>query len=142
MCVDDLDHGHRADQEERDLSGRNERFVQLRVDGPAVAERQRIDRPHETGADQCRARLADPERFLERNCPVGQHEQDDQRRGQAHAGIPYQLPTLGMLAQGSCTGSDGPFCSSSIEIPSGVRMKAIRPSRGGRLTVTPASITR
>ena len=49
----------------------------------------------------------------------------------------YQLPVFGMLAQGSATGSASPFCSSSIEIPSGVWMKAMRPSRGGRLMVMP-----
>ena len=53
----------------------------------------------------------------------------------------YQLPTLGMLTQGSA-GSRWPSCRSSIEMPSGVRTKAIWPSRGGRLMVTPASISR
>ena len=50
---------------------------------------------------------------------------------------PYQEPVLGMLAQGSAGGSALPACSSSMEMPSGVRMKAMRPSRGGRLIVTP-----
>ena len=51
----------------------------------------------------------------------------------------HHAPTLGMLAHGSA-GARCPSCSSSIEIPSGVRTKAICPSRGGRLIVTPASI--
>ena len=42
--------------------------------------------------------------------------------------LAYQLPVLAMLAHGSC-GSRWPSCSSSIEIPSGVLMKAICPSR-------------
>jgi len=35
-----------------------------------------------------------------------------------------------------------PFCSSSTEMPSGERTNAMRPSRGGRLMVTPPSISR
>jgi NhaB family Na+:H+ antiporter len=42
-----------------------------------------------------------------------------------------------MEAQGSRGGSAPPRCSSSIEMPSGERTKAMRPSRGGRLIVTP-----
>ena len=49
----------------------------------------------------------------------------------------YQAPVLGMLVHGSAGASAPPACSSSIEMPSGVRMKAMRPSRGGRLIVTP-----
>jgi len=52
----------------------------------------------------------------------------------------YQLPVLGMDDQGSCAGSASPDCNSSIEIPSGERINAICPSRGGRLMVTPPSI--
>ena len=51
----------------------------------------------------------------------------------------HQLPVLGMEAQGSF-GSRWPSCSSSMEMPSGERMKAMCPSRGGRLMVTPAFI--
>jgi hypothetical protein len=50
----------------------------------------------------------------------------------------YQTPVLGMDAHGSRFGKAAPFCKSSIEILSGERMKAIAPSRGGRLMVTPA----
>ena len=51
----------------------------------------------------------------------------------------YQLPVFSMLDHGSAGAFDSPFCSSSIEIPSGERTKAMWPSRGGRLIVTPPS---
>jgi hypothetical protein len=54
----------------------------------------------------------------------------------------YQTPVFGMLAQGSAGFNDGPCCSSSMEIPSGERTKAMRPSRGGRLMVTPCFLRR
>src|ERR1700722_7632927 len=50
---------------------------------------------------------------------------------------PYHEPVLAMLGQGSAGGSASPACKISMEMPSGVRIKAIRPSRGGRLIVTP-----
>src|SRR3546814_3083787 len=53
----------------------------------------------------------------------------------------HHSPVLDMDAQGSA-GSSWPSCSSSTEILSGVRTKAMCPSRGGRLIVTPASISR
>lgn len=49
----------------------------------------------------------------------------------------YHAPTFGIDAQGSALGSGSPICSNSIEIWSGERTNAIRPSRGGRLIVTP-----
>jgi hypothetical protein len=52
----------------------------------------------------------------------------------------YQEPVLAMLVQGSASGSAQPACSSSMEMPSGVRMKAMRPSRGGRLIVAPRAM--
>lgn len=52
----------------------------------------------------------------------------------------YHEPVLAMLVQGSAGGSASPACSSSMEMPSGVRIKAMRPSRGGRLIVTPRAI--
>lgn len=52
----------------------------------------------------------------------------------------YQLPVLAMEAQGSFGASESPRWSNSREIPSGERTKAIWPSRGGRLMVTPLSI--
>ena len=45
-------------------------------------------------------------------------------------------------AQGSAGSLAPPACNSSIEMLSGVRTKAMCPSRGGRLIVTPASISR
>ena len=45
-------------------------------------------------------------------------------------------------AHGSCLGFASPFCSSSMEMLSGERTNAMRPSRGGRLMVTPAFISR
>ena len=49
----------------------------------------------------------------------------------------YQAPILGMVVQGSAGLSAAPFCSNSIEMLSGERTNAMRPSRGGRLMVTP-----
>ena len=57
-------------------------------------------------------------------------------------GAAYQLPVFAIEAQGSRGGSASPFCSSSIEMPSGDLTNAMRPSRGGRLMVTPPSIRR
>ena len=44
-------------------------------------------------------------------------------------------------AHGSAGAFDSPFWMSSIEMLSGVRMKAMWPSRGGRLIVTPAALS-
>lgn len=54
------------------------------------------------------------------------------------AGKAYQTPVLGMEVQGSLGGNASPACSNSMLMLSGERMKAMRPSRGGRLIVTPA----
>ncbi len=54
----------------------------------------------------------------------------------------YHSPIFSMLAHGSCLGSAPLVWSSSIDTLSGVRMKAIAPSRGGRLMTTPASARR
>ena len=51
----------------------------------------------------------------------------------------HHVPVLGIDAHGSAGGSASPFCSSSMEIRSGLRTKAMRPSRGGRLMVMPMS---
>ena len=61
---------------------------------------------------------------------------------EAAVGPAYHAPVFGIDAQGSAGASAAPFCSSSIEMLSGVRTNAMRPSRGGRLIVTPASISR
>ncbi|MGY3550828.1 hypothetical protein ACVW0W_006595 [Bradyrhizobium sp. USDA 4469] len=50
----------------------------------------------------------------------------------------YQWPVFGIDAHGSAGAFGSPFCSSSIECRSGERTKAMLPSRGGRLMVTPA----
>ncbi len=47
----------------------------------------------------------------------------------------HHSPVLGIEAHGSRLGSAEPRCSSSTEIRSGERTKAMRPSRGGRLIV-------
>ncbi len=60
----------------------------------------------------------------------------------AGGAAPYQTPTLGIDFQGSAGASAAPFCNSSTEMLSGERTKAMRPSRGGRLMVTPWSISR
>ena len=54
----------------------------------------------------------------------------------------YHAPIFGALAQGSFGACGLPFWSSSTEMPSGERMKVMRPSRGGREMVTPRSAKR
>ena len=54
----------------------------------------------------------------------------------------YHSPVFGIDAQGSRGGIAAPFCKSSMEMLSGDRTNAMRPSRGGRLMVTPPSISR
>ena len=51
----------------------------------------------------------------------------------------YHSPTLSIDAHGSFAGRGSPACSSSIEMLSGDLTKAILPSCGGRLMVTPPS---
>ena len=62
-----------------------------------------------------------------------------QKAGGQKGGRPYQWPVFSMLAQGSAGSSASPSCSSSTDTLSGLRTKAMRPSRGGRLMVTPLS---
>ena len=85
------------------------------------------------GSDDARAR---PLSLFPPSVP--QHGQ----RGDPLTAPAHQTPTLGIDAHGSAGDSAWPFCSSSIEMASGERMKAMRPSRGGRLIVTPAFIIR
>src|SRR4029077_10785016 len=54
---------------------------------------------------------------------------------------PHHFPLFGIETHGSFGGNALPFCRSSIECLSGERTKAILPSRGGRLIVTPAFIS-
>ena len=49
----------------------------------------------------------------------------------------HHTPVFGMAVHGSAGCSAPPCCSSSIDMLSGERTNAIRPSRGGRLMVTP-----
>jgi hypothetical protein len=63
------------------------------------------------------------------------------RCGSACQPFAYHFPVLGMDVQGSFGGNGEPFCNSSIECLSGERTKAMEPSRGGRLMVTPAFIS-
>ena len=51
---------------------------------------------------------------------------------------PHHTPVFGIDFHGSAGGRPSPFWISSIEIWSGVRMKAMWPSRGGRLMTIPA----
>jgi hypothetical protein len=53
----------------------------------------------------------------------------------------YQWPVFGIDDHGSAGAFGSPFWSSSIECRSGERTKAMLPSRGGRLMVTPAFIS-
>jgi hypothetical protein len=66
---------------------------------------------------------------------------DSGRSGVPRSPLVYHLPVFGMDSQGSFGGNGEPFCSSSIECLSGERTKAMVPSRGGRLMVTPAFIS-
>src|SRR5262249_12998608 len=58
----------------------------------------------------------------------------------AKEGSHYHLPVLAIETHGSFGGSGAPFCNSPMECLSVQRTKAITPSRGGRLMVTPAFI--
>ena len=69
------------------------------------------------------------------------HRADQALGGQTLGPVAYQAPVFAMESQGSAGPSDSPFWRISIEMPSGERTKAIWPSRGGRLIVTPLSIS-
>ena len=77
-----------------------------------------------------------------RECAAGRADHTRVRAGGALTPGSYQTPVFGIDAQGSAGSSAAPFCRSSIESESGLRTNAMRPSRGGRLMVTPASISR
>ena len=72
---------------------------------------------------------------------VGSFADSPDPRG-GRSGVLHHSPTFGIDAQGSSGGRRSPICNSSMEMPSGERMKAMCPSRGGRLIVTPASARR
>jgi len=61
---------------------------------------------------------------------------------QAIRRVPHQLPTFSIDTQGSQGGNASPACNNSIDTRSGERTKAMRPSRGGRLMVTPCACKR
>lgn len=65
----------------------------------------------------------------------------DERRAPRKAAA-HHAPVFGIETQGSAGSLRGPACNSSIEMPSGERTKAMWPSRGGRLIVTPPSANR
>lgn len=46
-----------------------------------------------------------------------------ERKGRGEAA--YQVPVFGIEAHGSCAGFGSPRCRSSMEMPSGERMKAM-----------------
>jgi len=66
----------------------------------------------------------------------------DDLRSDLTARALHHCPLFGMESHGSFGGKASPACRSSIEILSGDRTKAMCPSRGGRLMVTPAFISR
>ena len=83
-------------------------------------------------------------------------EEEQQRREQAEAELQrlraeferssgdrrtYQDPVFSIDRHGSAGSSAAPFWRSSMEMPSGLLTKAMRPSRGGRLMVTPLSMS-
>src|SRR5690606_13135341 len=63
-----------------------------------------------------------------------------ERQATERAGI-HHFPVFGIDFHGSAGGKGSPFCSSSTDWRSGERTKAMTPSRGGRLMVTPAFIS-
>ncbi len=65
--------------------------------------------------------------------------QSGQRRARLTLSRGHHTPIFAADAHGSAGAFFSPFWMSSIEMLSGVRMKAIWPSRGGRLIVTPAA---
>jgi len=79
------------------------------------------------------ARSAGSKATSRRHCTAGDAARGCPRRS-AEA---YQLPVFGIDSHGSAGASAAPCCSSSIEIRSGERTNAMRPSRGGRLMVMP-----
>ena len=73
---------------------------------------------------------------------VGISASDDSNSEGPSRSTAYQWPVFGIDDHGSAGGFGSPFCNSSIECRSGERTKAMLPSRGGRLMVTPAFISR
>ena len=85
------------------------------------------------------------ERSVQLDLEEARAEAERERAEKEHAlarRAAYQAPWLGWLTQGSAGGRAAPRWSSSMEMPSGLRTKAIRPSRGGRRMATPPSARR
>ena len=77
--------------------------------------------------------------FRRRHCPTSIDSRISSIRGiTLNRTRIHQCPVLAMDFQGSCGGRGVPFCNNSIDWRSGERTKAMLPSRGGRLIVTPA----
>ena len=74
------------------------------------------------------------------NCPCMENAEGNDGFRQAKQKTSHQCPVFGIDDHGSAGGLASPFCNSSIECRSGERMKAIMPSRGGRLMVMPIFI--
>jgi len=81
---------------------------------------------------------ANPERLPGRLIR-GRHGPSPPLRSRARGA--HQVPVFSMEVHGSCGSLASPFCRISMEMPSGDFTKAMRPSRGGRLMVTPASFS-
>src|SRR6185369_13809610 len=102
----------------------------------------------EQGARQRAKRAARDRRGAQLDSAGAGHRRLDERMlgpdevEPAAVGPAYHSPVFGIAAHGSAEASAAPFWRSSIEILSGLRTNAMRPSRGGRLMVTPASIRR
>src|SRR3989344_4221250 len=79
----------------------------------------------------------DPTPFEAMRCPFALTSASDRLGG---GYLFYHVPVLGTDFHGSSIGSGSPACKSSIEMPLGLLIKAMRPSRGGRLMTTPACL--
>ena len=71
---------------------------------------------------------------------VKKRQRRDEAEQHGESATLHQCPVFSMLAQGSAGALASPACRSSMDMLSGERTKAMRPSRGGRLMVTPLSI--
>jgi hypothetical protein len=76
------------------------------------------------------------------NLPKRKRENAKYVPAQLRLRLAYQWPVFCIELHGSAGGFGSPFCNSSIECRSGERIKAMEPSRGGRLMVTPIFISR
>ncbi|MBA7687870.1 hypothetical protein ES703_96344 [subsurface metagenome] len=84
MGVDDLDDGHRAQQEEGDARRRRNALVEFMPETGIIADRKGIDRPQQSGAKEGGSRLADLKRVFESYGGIGRNEDEDQRDNQGN----------------------------------------------------------